>query len=109
MSFSLSVKKEIASISLNKEHCMLAELAAFVRTNGSMEFGSGGIKVRFDVERIDTAKRIYAIIEKIYNFDAEILEKQDKRLGKRHTYSIKIKDTGVSKKLLNNTGVLLQD
>lgn len=109
MSFSLAVKQEIAATEIKKECCMISEIAAFVRTNGSMEFGSGGIKVRFDVERIDTAKRIYAIIEKIYKYNAEILEKQDKRLGKEYTYSVKIKDTDTAKKLLNDTGVLLQD
>lgn len=109
MSFSLAVKQEIAATELKKECCMLSELAAFVRTNGSMEFGSTGIKVRFDVERVDTAKRIYAIIEKIYKYESEILEKQAKRLGKKYTYSVKIKDKDTAKVLLNDSGVLLQD
>lgn len=107
MSFSLSVKQEIASTELKKECCMLSELAAFVRTNGSMEFGSGSIKVRFDVERIDTAKRIYAIINKVYNLESEIIQKQDKRLGKEHTFSVKVSDMKSAKAILNDTGVLL--
>ncbi len=39
MSFSLMVKQEIAATHIDKEFCMSAELAAFVRTNGSMELG----------------------------------------------------------------------
>lgn len=109
MSFSLSVKQEIASIPLEKECCVLAELAAFVRTNGSMEFGTGGIKVRFDVERIDTANRIYDIIKIRYAVEAEIIQKQDKRLGKAHTYSLRVDDSSIAKILLKDTGVLLQD
>ena len=109
MSFSLSVKQEIASTPLEKKHCMVAELAAFVRTNGSMEFGFGGIKVRFDVERIDTANRIYDIIKKIYNFNAEIIQKENKKLGKEHTYFLKISEPENAKRLLSDTGVLLQD
>lgn len=109
MSFSLMVKREIASTPLSKQCCMLSELAAFVRTNGSMELSSGGIKVRFDVERIDTAQRICAIIEKIYGFEAEIIQKQTKRLGREHTFSVKVNDPQEAQLLLKDTGVLLQD
>ena len=109
MSFSLLVKQEIAETPINKQCCMLAELAAFVRTNGSMELGSGGIKVRFDVERIDTAKRIYDIIEKTYRAEAQIIRKQNKKLGKDYTYSVKVNDSQKAKALLEDAGVLLQD
>ena len=109
MSFSLLVKQEIASTPIDKECCMSAELAAFVRTNGSMELGSGGIKVRFDVERIDTAKRIYDIIEKKYKTKAQISQKASKKLGKGYSYSVKVTDSAKAKMLLEDAGVLLQD
>jgi len=109
MSFSLLVKQEIASTPLDKKCCRMAELAAFIRTNGSMELGSGGIKVRFDVERIDTATRLYDIINKTYNIDAVIIQKEEKRLGKEHIYSIKVNDSDSARSMLKDTGVLLQD
>ncbi|MBN2878931.1 MAG: DNA-binding protein WhiA [Clostridia bacterium] len=109
MSFSLSVKQEVSSSPFSKECCLRAELAAFVRTNGSMELGIGGIKVRFDVERLDTANRIYGIINRLYKADAQIDEKEYKRLGKKHTYSVKIGDPETAEKLLNDAGVLLKD
>lgn len=108
MSFSLLVKQEIASTPLEKKCCILAEISAFIRTNGSMELGNDGIKVRFDVERIDTANRICAIIKKIYDVELDILKKQDKRLGKAYTYSIKVDSKQYAKELLKDTGVLLQ-
>ncbi len=109
MTFSLMVKQEIASTPLNKECCMRAELAAFVRTNGSMEFGSGGIKVRFDLERLDTAERICAIIDKTYETEAQIIQRNIKKLGKQHSYSVKVNDSECAKNILQKTGVLLQD
>ncbi len=89
--------------------CQKAELAAYVRTNGSMELGTGGIKIRFDIKSLGTAKRICGIIKSQYNMDADIMEKQDKRFGRVSTYSIRVEDADAAKQMLTDTGVLLTD
>ena len=67
MTFSSSVREELAHIEIEKKCCALAELSALIRTCASVEMGQKSkLSLRFDTEKYSTARRIFNIIKYLY-------------------------------------------
>lgn len=107
MSFSSSVKNELSRISIEEGSCTMAELAAFVRTNGTVQIsGSKSINLKFTTENAAIARRIFSLLKAIYKTSIEVMVRRNTQLKKNNSYLIFIKDTNLSKRALRETGFI---
>lgn len=100
MSFSSEVKTELAAQIDNKRHCQLAELAAFLSAEGSLEKTDEGLSLFFSTENELLIEKYVLLIRKIFNIDLTIDKNQntstvriDEKQGLRHMLqALKIMD-----------------
>ena len=87
MSFATDVKDEISNITLsNSEY--IAELSAFIRNNEHMIDGH----ILLYTENMYTAKRIYALLKRLYGIHAKMETKQNTTFNKNNVYYMEIDD-----------------
>lgn len=72
MSFSGNTKKELARIMPDKKCCMLAEIAAFIKTAGSVSLAGGGKFVIRLTTKVPVIARHYKMLLKQY-FDIDAI------------------------------------
>ena len=81
MSFSLNVKDELCRLPLGKTCCMLSELTALYRTNGSLSFhGMGRVQVQYRTENPTVARRIFRLLRTRMNITPRLHYVQHARL-----------------------------
>lgn len=103
MTFSSRCKDEISRFNLEKKCCVLAELAALIRTTGYISIkGYNKFEVEFVMENAVVIRRIFKMIKYLYNVNSEITVKRTNRLKKNNNYSIKVNED-VAIKLLIDT------
>ena len=103
MTFSSKCKDEITRLSLEKKCCVIAELAALIRTTGYISIkGYNKFEVEFVMENAAVARRIFKMIKFLYNTNSEITVKKTNRLKKHNNYSVKVNEEDVIK-LLTDT------
>lgn len=101
MSFSATTKNELCRIPLGHGECNLAELAAFVRMNGTIQLsGMKNINLKFTTENAAIARRIFSLLRTIYNVDVKVMVRKNKQLKKNNNYLIVIEDDKISQKVL---------
>ena len=83
MSFTSTVKTEIANIKITKTEC-LAELSGFLRSS----FKEINGEINFYTENINAAKRVYSFLKELYGISCEIEIKTSPVFKKRKTYYI---------------------
>jgi len=107
MSFSSTTKNELSRIQFNEDCCALAELAALVRMNGTIQImGMKKINLKFTTENAAIARRIFSILKTIYNTDVEVMVRRNRQLKKNNNYLIVVNDKEVSKKILEDVGFI---
>ncbi|WP_139492665.1 DNA-binding protein WhiA [Brevibacillus dissolubilis] len=89
MSFAAHTKKELTMLE-NSVCCDRAELAALIRMNGSIQFGSGKFVLDISTENAAIARRIYTLIKKIFQAHAELLVRKKMRLKKNNVYIVRV-------------------
>ncbi|RSK28552.1 DNA-binding protein WhiA [Bacillus sp. HMF5848] len=89
MSFASETKKELTNLEI-KECCMLAELSALIRMNGSLSFSNRKLTVDVQTENAAIARRIYTLIKKKYNVRVELLVRKKMRLKKNNVYIVRL-------------------
>jgi len=87
MSFATDVKNEISDLRLSKSE-NIAELSAFIRSNGHISKGL----ILLYTENMMIAKRIYAIVKSIYGIHCHMTTKQNVAFNKNNVYYIEIKE-----------------
>lgn len=75
MSFTDEVKHEITRIK-SSERCQLAELAALIRMDGSIQIINKELAVKIRLFHGDLARKIYSLIKDKFNFGIEIVVKR---------------------------------
>lgn len=106
-SFSLRAKEEICAEPPGDGCCMRSELAAFVRMAGTLEIASGGaLALRVDTESLPIARRMDALIGKLYGVEGQIELREQRRLGRRQRYALRVNEREAARKILADTGVL---
>ena len=66
MSFSSNAKNEISRLETKEDCCVLAELAALVRMNGTIQImGSNKYILKFRTENAAIARRIFSTLKKL--------------------------------------------
>lgn len=74
-----------------KEHCMKAELSAFLQMSASLNFTSEGMHLTCRTENVSGAKRIYQLVKELYHVEIELSVIKKMKLKKNNIYVIKIK------------------
>jgi hypothetical protein len=107
MSFSSTTKNELSRIQIGDKCCALAELAALVRMNGSIQLtGLHNINLKFTTENAAIARRIFSILKLLYQTEIEVMVRRNKQLKKNNNYLIVIHDQNVSKRILDEAGFI---
>ena len=110
MSFSSIAKNELSRIEIKNDCCALAELAALVRMNGTVQItGMQNINLRFTTENAAIARRIFSILKMMYHSDIEVMVRKNKQLKKNNNYLIIIHDKNISEKVLSDVGYIDED
>lgn len=87
MSYTTRIKEEIASIENTKSE-MIAELAGFIRNNGTLTQEA----ITLTTENKQTVERIQKFIKNVYNTDLQIEKKDNTNFSKKELVVMKIKN-----------------
>lgn len=110
MSFSATTKNELSRIILDNECCPMAELAALVRMNGTIQIsGLKNINLKFTTENAAIARRIFTLLKDIYKSDIEVMVRKNKQLKKNNNYLVYINNKEISKKILKEVGFITKN
>lgn len=110
MSFSSVTKNELSRIEIDRDCCALAELAALVRMNGTVQItGMQNINLKFTTENAAIARRIFSILKMMYHSDIEVMVRKNKQLKKNNNYLIIVHDKKISEKVLSDVGYIDKD
>lgn len=91
MSFSVVTKNELARVMATKECCRLAELAALVKMDGTLQL-SGGRRAALNIvtENAAVARKVFSLFKDIFGVQTEILVSKKIRLRKNNIYLVRI-------------------
>ena len=89
MSFTSEVKKELTLLEVHPVHAR-AELAAFIRLNGTVGLKKNALDLSIQTENAGTARRIYSLIKKYFVVESEILVRRKLKLKKNNVYIIRL-------------------
>ncbi len=96
MSFSATTKEELARLSERKSCCALAELAALVRMDGTLQISSNQeYALNVTTENAAVARKIYRLAKTILGGQVDIVVRRKLRLRKNNSYLVKIYPRGV--------------
>ncbi|WP_163654928.1 DNA-binding protein WhiA [Listeria sp. PSOL-1] len=90
MSFASETKKELTNIEVTDEEAR-AELSAFIRMNGVLSFSNGRMIADVQTENAAIARRMYQLLKRIYDIQAELLVRKKMKLKKNNVYIVRIK------------------
>lgn len=108
MSFATETKNELSRVETEKKHCQLAEIAGFLRVNGSIGLvGMGKFKIVITTDNPAVARHYKKLIKEYFNVDTELLIAEAAALKKGHTYRLTIEPNMRSESILRETGILL--
>lgn len=108
MSFSAATKEELARLSGQKTCCDLAELAALVRMDGTLQISSHQeYSLNVTTENAAVARKIYRLSKNVLGGQADIVVRRKLRLRKNNSYLVKIHPHGVED--LQRLGLLDED
>ncbi|MBQ8304633.1 MAG: DNA-binding protein WhiA [Blautia sp.] len=104
MSFSGMVKEELAGKTGAARHCMLAELAAIMESCGHLEQGEGrGPVLRVYSENETNVRKCFTLLEKAFNIDTAVLNRDAVRPKRGQVYLIELDDPTLTEEILGGT------
>lgn len=91
MSFSAVTKNELARIVDSEECCRLAELAALIKMDGSVQIsGQKKLSINIVTENAAVARKIFKLLKNLFGLSTEILVRRKVRLRKNNVYLVRI-------------------
>ncbi len=105
MSFSNEVKSEISRRKIYSEIEALIELSSILKTNASISLRNAFFNINFTTENIEVSKRIYKLIDRIYDYEPSIEFVKNDNIQKEGIYTISIEDEKISQALLASSGI----
>ncbi len=111
MSFASETKNELARITPEKKCCMLAEIAAYIRTTGSISI-MGRYRINLNTDNAAVARHYKKLIQEYFSIETG-LEIQEtgavgkNRKNKKYSYSITIDSENKSEQILRECGILM--
>ena len=107
MSFSSATKNELSRLPIENRCCVIAELAAIVRMNGTIQIsGMKKVNLKFGTENAAIARRIFTLLKILYNTNVEVMVRRNRQLKKNNNYLIVINSTEITKEILEDVGFL---
>ena len=105
MSFSADTKEELARLGGQKSCCELAELAALVRMDGTLQI-SANQKYALNVttESAPVARKIFRLAKDVLKRPVDIVVRRKLRLRKNNSYMVRIHLRGLED--LKNLGLV---
>jgi len=96
MSFSATTKEELARIISKKRCCELAELAALVRMDGTLQISTNQqYSLNVITESAPVARKIYNLAKQLLKLPAAIVVRRKLRLKKNNSYLVRIYPQGI--------------
>ena len=96
MSFSALTKEELARLTEQKPCCELAELAALVRMDGTLQISANQqYALNVTTESAPVARKIYRLAKNILDLPVDTVVRRKLRLRKNNSYLVKIYPRGV--------------
>lgn len=92
MSFSATVKEELARQVPNARHCCMAELAAALSLSGHIDENTGIFKVKIYTENVAVARKYFTLLKKTFNINTEILVKKTEYPRRGRAYVLMIEE-----------------
>lgn len=105
MSFSDDIRTEISKRKIYSNIEALIELSAILKTNASISFRNAFFHINFSTENINVSKRIYKLIEKIYDYEPTVSFLMNDNIQKEGIYTISIEDESIVNSLLASAGI----
>ena len=90
MSFAAEVKKELTSLTVQKNLAQ-AELAALIRMNGSLSLSNHQFVLNVQTENAAIARRIFTLLKEHYGVRSELLVRRKMKLKKNNVYIVRLK------------------
>ncbi|PUU95235.1 DNA-binding protein WhiA [Halanaerobium sp.] len=109
MSFTDQVKEELTHKDKYDYSEQLAELAALIRIDGSIQISNKHLAVKITLYHGNLARRIYSLIKERFGFSIEIRVRQDKRFNLSHSYDIIVTPQPGVREFLLELGFLTPD
>lgn len=103
MSYASEVKKELTTLAVHKQNAK-AELMALIRMNGSLSLYNHQFVLNVQTENPAIARRMYSLLKKFYQVEAELLVRKKMKLKKNNLYIVRLK-TG-SKEVLADLDIV---
>ena len=103
MSFSSKVKGELSLHFGNGRHCEIAETAAFVNICGqTVQFGDN-FCLKMQTENFTVAKKCFTLLKNTFNIIADVSVRSS---GRKHVYTVLVKDFSQAESILQAAGLL---
>ena len=91
MSFSQKTKNELARLVPNRACCMLAEFAALLRMDGTVQLSSHfQVALIIETQNAALARKIFKLAKELFGVQTEIFVIKNNRLKKQNTYQVRI-------------------
>src|SRR5699024_1182151 len=103
MSFASEMKNELTRIEVDETNAK-AELSALIRMNGALSLSNYQFVINLQTENATTARRIYCLINKVFNVEVELLVRKKMTFNKNNIYICRIKAR--AKDILDELGIL---
>jgi cell division protein WhiA len=108
MTFSKETKDELAHIVPEKNCCVLAELAGFIRVCGTIKLmGGGKFKVVLTTEHNAVARHYKTLIKAYFDVDPTVEIGRSQAINKGKVYLMTLGPEELSEQILRETGILM--
>jgi cell division protein WhiA len=108
MTFSKDTKDELAHIAPDKNCCILAELAGFIRVCGTIKLmGGGKFKVVITTEHNAVARHYKTLIKTYFGVDPSLEIGRSQAINKGKAYLMTLGPEELSEQILRETGILM--
>jgi len=110
MSFSITVKNELARMKAFKPCCQMAELAALARMDGVIQIsGAHRTALHIHNENAAVARKTFSYVKELFDVQADILVRRKVRLKKNNVYAVRIQSRQKIRTILEALGLMEQD
>lgn len=106
MSFSSKVKGELSLHLGNGRHCEIAETAAIVNICGHTAVFGEHFCLKIQTENFHVAKKCFTLLKNTFNMIAEVSVRSS---GRKHVYTVLVRDFSKAETILKATGLLYSE
>ena len=105
MSFSVVTKNELARVIGPRRCCWLAELAALIKMDGSIQISGKKLAVSVVTENAAVARKLLTLVKKLFGLYTEVMVQRKVRLKKNNIYLVRIPPQPGVEKILAQMGM----